>query len=146
MSQSFTGKSSATPARIALAGISPHVRCKFVAWYVGHLHFVTDPLPAVPLVPLVPKATVLQCVRVRLAPRKLLAMQARVRWMAGVAASSPMVASASAAMSVVAFVMVPPTVTLAIVVVSAVGGGVAVGQGGGGAFGVIGVGRAVLLL
>ena len=55
-------------------------------------------------------------------PRKLLAMWARVGWMTGVAALSPTVASTSAAMSVVAYVTVPPTVTLAIVVVSLVGG------------------------
>ncbi len=41
--------------------------------------------------------------------------------MAGVAALTSTVASALSAMSVVAFVMVPPMVTLAIVVVSAVG-------------------------
>ena len=96
-----------TPSFIlALTGISPHVCCEFVAGNVGHLHFVANPLPAVPLVPFVPEAAVLRRFRVRLAPCKLFAMRARVGWMAGVAALTSTVASAIAATSVVAFVTV----------------------------------------
>lgn len=131
---------------ITLAGVPSHVSSKFVSGNISHLHFVTNPLPAIPLVPLVPEATVLRRFWVRLASRELFAVWAWVGWMARVAALVSPLAAASAATSVVAFLAVPPTVTLAIVVVSVVGGGVAVGLYSGGALGVFSVGCPVLLL
>ena len=116
-----------TPSfNIALAGIAPHVHCKVVAWDVSHLHLITNPLPAIPLVPFVPEATDLQCFWVRLASCELFAVWAMVGWMVRVAALVSPLAAAFATLSVVAFIAIPPSVTLAIVVVAVVGRGIAV--------------------